>query len=162
MKSLGSYLENPHFDYRTIKEAVNFFGDALRVNSSSSLSAVSSSTNEDLIKLRTKVMKENSFTEEMIKKFEYNLTNLIIASIPYERKILKFYGLPDIFVQAAKDIPGFTLKREYLPDRLIMDINHTTISLLPYGYDAKYQFNLFYNIWDDEWFSNEQFTPDDD
>lgn len=160
MNSLGSYLENPHFDYRTIKEAVNFFGDALRINSTSSLSSVSSSANEDLIKLRQTAMEKNSFTEEMISKFEINLINLLIATSSYERKILKFYDLPDIFIKAAKGISGFELKRQYFPDRLVMNISHTTITMLPYGSDAPYQFDLSYNIWDGDWFSNESITPD--
>lgn len=160
MNSLGSYLETPYFDHRTIKEVVNFFGDSLRVKSTSSLSPVSTSTNEDLVKLRQTAMEQNSFTEEMIAKFETNLINLLVATTPYERKILKFYGLPDIFVKAAQNISGFELKREHLPDRLVINISHTTITLLPYGSDAPYQFDLFYNIWDGDWFSNETINPD--
>lgn len=132
MQNLGSFLENPQFDHTTCQKAAEIFGDALRYKSTKNLPLKTNTKHPGVLALIKSARDSNDFTEEDIKKFEDRLTILLIKTIPYERKIVKFYDLPDIVKEAA-DFTGFELTPFQVPTHFQLNINHATIHLLPVG-----------------------------
>lgn len=154
MSSLGSFIQNPIINHKSYQVAVNFLGDCLRTKCKTAIPVVSTTKNADILKLYASPTTQNQFTNELIKTFEQTVLNSLVNSEPYDRKILKFYRLPPIIEKAAKSIKGFDLKPEYLPNRFQMLIDYSSIILLPYGETSSTIFDIYWDLYTGDWFSN--------
>lgn len=154
MSSLGSFIQNPIINHKSYQVAVNFLGDCLRTKCKTSIPVVSTTKNADILKLYASPTAQNQFTAGLIKTFEQTVLNSLVNSEPYDRKILKFYSLPRIIEKAAKSINGFDLKPEYLPNRFQMLIDYSSIILLPYGETSSTIFDIYWDLYTGDWFSN--------
>lgn len=142
MSNLGSFLENPQINHEMCRVTSEFFGDCLRTKAG--LPRKSSTVHPNVLPIYNSATLTNTFTEEQIHKFEERLMILLIRMIPYERKIIKDFDLPNIFIEAA-DFEGFKLDRNHLPNHFQININGNTISLLPLGERVEQTYNLLYD-----------------
>lgn len=146
--SLGSFLENPQINNELCRVAAEVFGDCLRTKAG--LNRKSTSEHPDMLQIYNAARQDNSFSEDLIKKFQDRLMILLIKNYPYERKVLKSYQLPAIIKEAA-DFDGFNLEREQLPNFIQMNVNGHQIVMLPVGEITNLRFNLVYDAYSKEW-----------
>lgn len=155
MNNLGSFLENPQINNEMCRVAAEVFGDCLRTKAG--LTRKSNTTHPDMIRVYESAKSTNTFTEDLIKKFEDRLMILLIHHYPYERKIIKNIELPDILNEAAL-FNGFKLYKEQLPNFIQINVNGDTINLFPVNKrtDIKHteddmDFHLLYDAKTQEW-----------
>ena len=141
MAELGSYIDNPQINNELCRVAAEVFGDCLRTKAG--LDRKSTTTNPTLVRLYSSATNDNSFTEDQIKKFEDRLMVLLIRNYPYERRIKKYYELPDILFEAA-EFESFNLTKQQLPNFIQMNVHGNTIQMLPFGECAQ-PFSIVYD-----------------
>lgn len=123
---LGSGLTNPVQNHIGCVGAARFFADCLRTKAK--LATVGhydlAKTNEIL----DSAWYDNSFTEDQINAFEFELYSSLFKLTPDERQIKVWYDIPAI-VEDAGVKAGISLKRGDIPVETNVYINGLTVNV---------------------------------